>query len=383
MRRRLRICYLAPGTSVHTQRWLRAMAERGHEIHLITHPVGPHLEASVYDPYARMGLLTRVPKVRALFAEWLTRRYVVRLSPDIVHIHFLAPHGSVLRLVRRFDPVVVSVWGNDLIWDSEHPEPRSRRRTKARILAHARAITAASRYLAARTEEVVGGSQPVTVVPFGVDCERFRPFGARSVHGVPVVGYVKHYLPKYGPDVLLRAAALLARSGQPFRLEMYGTHDPAPYRNLARALGLEARTRLEGAVEHEQVPEILNGFDVFAMPSVYQSETFGVAALEASACGVPVVASRVGGVPETVRDQETGFLVPPADPEALAGALARLLRDPLLRKNLGEAARQFVVRTYRWQDCVTRMEEMYFALTEKPTPHPPFRENGRHGIVAP
>lgn len=367
MPRRLKICFLAPGTNVHTLRWVRSIAERGHETLLVSHPCPANLQLPTYDPYERMGLLARMPKVRALVAEAMIRRRLTAFAPDLTHLHYLTPHVSTLRLVRRFSPAVISVWGSDLIYDSPILEPRRRRALKTHLLRSARALTATSRFLAEQVQRFLGSNAAeVRVIPFGVDCERFCPVPEPEPRPVLVIGYLKHYLPKYGPDVLLRAAALLVGSGLRFRLEMYGTHDPSPYRRLVRELGLEAVSHVEGAVPHDQVPGILRRFDVFAMPSRY--EAFGVAALEASACALPVVASRVGGVPEVVLDGATGLLVPPSDPEALAAALARLLRDPALSRKLGDAGRRLALASYRWEECVTRMEELYFEVTAPGVP---------------
>jgi starch synthase len=112
-----------------------------------------------------------------------------------------------------------------------------------------------------------------------------------------------------------------------------------------------------GVVPHERMPAFMWGLDVFVNPS--RAESFGVAALEAAASGVPVVASHVGGLPEVVADGETGLLVPPEDPAALAAALAGLIRDPSRRRALGRSARERAVALYDWQACARRMEQLY------------------------
>jgi glycosyltransferase involved in cell wall biosynthesis len=344
---------------VHTQRWVNAMVDRGHDVLLISHEDPRSVRSLFYNPYREMGLMCRIPKLRALVAEKLILRAVARFSPHLVHMHSLISSRSGWNLLRRLNPVLVSVWGADVVWDGQDPEPRSQQLHRVKILAHARQITATSRFLARQTERILGGDRHVTVVPFGVDCEAFAPAPHPTAGAVPVIGFLKHFLPKYGPDVLLRAASLLAAQGVQFRLEMYGTHKVGPYLELASRLGLRENVRVEGPVPHEKVPEVLRGFDIYAMPSIYESETFGVSALEASACGVPVVASRVGGVPETVLDGLTGILVPPSDPAALAAALRNMLESPERRLRMGEAGRRFVLETYRWEWCVAQMEKIY------------------------
>ncbi len=101
----------------------------------------------------------------------------------------------------------------------------------------------------------------------------------------------------------------------------------------------------------------MRGFDVFAMPS--HEEGWGVAAAEASATGIPVVATRFGGIPEIVVDGQTGLLVPPSDPSALAAAIRRLAGDRDLRLALGQAGRARVESLFSWQRCVDLMESLY------------------------
>lgn len=356
---KLRICFLAPASNVHTVRWVSAIAERGHDVLLISDEPSRGLPVRTFNPYDDMGLLALVPKVRAYAAQRSILRRIRQFAPDVVHLHWLHATLGTVHITRRLENLIVSVWGKDLIWDGDTTEPWMRVHYRKLILARALQVTATSRFLADRTRPFLAPGVALSIVPFGVDCDKFRPVPPGSPRSVPVIGYLKHYSPKYGPDVLLRAAALLAAQSIAFRVEMYGTKDPEPYRAMARELGIQERVSVSGAVEHGRVAEVLNRFDVYAMPSIYDSETFGVAALEASACGVPVVATQVGGVPEVITDGVTGVLVRPNDAEQLAEALARLLGDASLRATMGAEGRALVLRSYRWDRCVDQMEDLY------------------------
>jgi glycosyltransferase involved in cell wall biosynthesis len=111
------------------------------------------------------------------------------------------------------------------------------------------------------------------------------------------------------------------------------------------------------------MPAFMWALDLFVNPS--RAESFGVAALEAAASGLPVVASRVGGLPEIVAEGETGLLVPPEDPAALAEALSGLIRSPERRRELGQAARARAVERYDWQRCARAMERLYEATVRR------------------
>ncbi|MDR3551939.1 MAG: glycosyltransferase family 4 protein, partial [Clostridia bacterium] len=112
---------------------------------------------------------------------------------------------------------------------------------------------------------------------------------------------------------------------------------------------------------HGEVPAILRGFDLFCAPSICDSESFGVAAVEAMACGVPVVVSNADGFREVVVDGKTGFIVPKRDFATLANKMFLLARDPALRRAMGDEGRLHVLANYRWADNVLMMED---ALTE-------------------
>ena len=128
---------------------------------------------------------------------------------------------------------------------------------------------------------------------------------------------------------------------------------------LSHQLGIATRTEFIGAVAHADVPRWLNCMDIYAAPSRLDSESFGVAAIEACACALPVVVSDVDGLSEVVLDGETGIVVPRNDVPALQAALTRLVLDPALRQRLGREGRAHVAREYEWGRCVDWMEQCY------------------------
>jgi glycosyltransferase involved in cell wall biosynthesis len=183
-----------------------------------------------------------------------------------------------------------------------------------------------------------------------------------------VLLYVGAVVPEKGLLHLLRALALV-RPAHPCRLAVAGgaalwptTDDPYPdemdaYTQAVRAAGKDLPVTWLGVVPQDQMPAVYALADVFICPSVWE-EPFGTVNVEAMAAGAPVVASRVGGVPEAVAEGETGLLVPPADEEALAGALATLVDDPDRRRRMGAAGR---VRAgaFTWERAAERLDTLY------------------------
>jgi glycosyltransferase involved in cell wall biosynthesis len=218
----------------------------------------------------------------------------------------------------------------------------------------------------------------VAVVHNGVD---LRPFVAaraadreaeRRRRGIGpdevVLLYVGAVVPEKGLLHLLRALALV-RPAHPCRLAVAGgaalwptADDPYPdetdvYTRAVRAAGKDLPVTWLGVVPQDEMPAVYALADVFICPSVWD-EPFGTVNVEAMAAGTPVVASRVGGVPEAVAEDETGLLVPPADAEALAGALATLIGDPARRRRMGEAAR-LRAEAFTWERAAERLDTLY------------------------
>jgi glycosyltransferase involved in cell wall biosynthesis len=191
------------------------------------------------------------------------------------------------------------------------------------------------------------------VVPNGVDLRHFSP-SLRPREGPPMVLFVGRLDDQKGIDVLLEAWRRLQGRAE-LRLVGAGWKE-GEYRGLARRLGLSG-VIFEGHVPRDRLPELLAQAQLLVLPSRY--ENLPLSLLEAMSCALPVVATRVGGIPELVAHGETGLLVPPDDPDALAAALGRLVDDAPLARRLGDAARRTVESTYSWEAVGTRLAALY------------------------
>lgn len=348
----MRVVYLGAGTSIHTIRWVRAIALRGHEVHFVTqHPLR--------EPLPEAASVTRLRvegPLGYLLNASMVRRIVRRLRPDVVHVDYATGYGTLSRLSRHSVPAVLTVLGSDV--HDFALRGRWHRALVAGNLRSAQAITSASRTMAAAVLDLVPRAR-VVVVPFGVDTAIFRPPASDARTG-NVVGTVKGLHPVYGIDILLRAFALLVQEpgAPPARLVIAGDGIArADLEGLAEQLGIRAHATFLGDVPHGDVPALLGTLSVYVALS--RRESFGVAVAEASACGVPVVVSRVGGLPEVVQDGTTGLVVPPEDPESAAVALRALLADPSRARAMGRAGRDFVRNAFEWDSCVDRMIAVY------------------------
>jgi glycosyltransferase involved in cell wall biosynthesis len=349
----VRIAFLADAPYVHTRRWIQYFVAAGYDCQVVTFRPAEIAGASVHyvsgaEPLGKARYLINARKVRGLLRE---------LRPDLVHAMHLTSYGF-LGALANVKPLIVSVWGTDVL-EAPNLTPFHRWLTRY-ALQRADLITATGLHLATETTRYTPPQMPVTVVPYGVDLGVFSPAETpRADDGRVVIGTVARLSPEKGLPYLLDAFATLRRRlGRRVVLRVAGD---GPERSRLEAqivrLGLSGAVKMFGWVEHEALPAFLRGLDVFAVPSTW--EGFGVAAAEASACGLPIVSTDVHGLPDVVRHNVTGLLVPSKDANALAAALESLIDDPERRSNLGDAGRAYVAEHYDWNANAAQMETIY------------------------
>jgi glycosyltransferase involved in cell wall biosynthesis len=238
--------------------------------------------------------------------------------------------------------------------------PPERRAVELRILKEADLILATC---PAEVEDLLGlyGAQPsrLALVPCGVNVRTFRPVDRKEARAnldlpnKPTIAYVGRLVPRKGVDTLIEAFSFLPRYLD-VRLVIVGGEPGVEVSSEVRRLSalaerLEVRKKVTftGSRPQEELRRYYSAADVAVTVPHY--EPFGMTPLEAMACATPVIGSRVGGIKTSVADGETGYLVPPRDPEALAGRLLRLLSDEDLRDQMGRAARHRIKEHYAWE----------------------------------
>ena len=357
----------AGGQNVHVAALSAALSRQGHHVSVYTRRDDPDLPERIdtSDGYRVIhvpaGPAEPVPKDELLqymgdFAQFLDRDWSMD-RPDVVHAHFwmsgvasqLAARHLNLPAVQTFHALGVVKRRHQGAQDTSPPE---------RLKLEAMVARCATWVAATCTDEVfelmrLGRSRSRTsVVPCGVDLKLFKPDGPMAPRGSHYrIVSVGRFVARKGFDLAVRALpgipnAELVIVGGPPPSELENDPEAVRLRQLARELGVSDRVKLCGSVARADMPAVLRSADVVACTPWY--EPFGIVPLEAMACGIPVVASAVGGMLDTVVHDVTGRLVPPKRPDLLADAVAGLLRDEFLRKSLGAAGRDRARSRYSW-----------------------------------
>lgn len=356
------ICYLADAGSIHTQKWVRYFSDKGNEIHIIS--FRDARIAGVQVHYIKsLGTISISPTASLIskigYLLWIgkIRRLITKIHPDILHAHWATSYG-LLAAISRFHPFILSTWGNDIIISPQ--KYWIMRKFLEYTLKKADIVTATSKMLANATREFIYDGKPVHTIPFGVDIDLFSPSKEKSSKSKICIGIVKALEDKYGIEYLIRAFKIVVEGGYESNLLIVGEGSlRKKLEELTESLALTDSVRFIGKVDNNTVVEYLNMIDIFIVPSISSSETFGVAAIEASSCSIPVIASNIGGLPEVVIDGKTGYLVPPGDAESIAEKIIKLIEEPSLRQRLGKGGRKFVVDNYEWESCASKMEGIY------------------------
>ena len=298
-----------------------------------------------------------------------------RARYDVVHSHYWLSAAAGRRLARSWDVPHVAMFHTlaDVKLGAGYSEYEPDARVQAeRTLVHDvdRVVVATEHELHLLGELYGVPARRVAVIPPGVDRERFRPrdrAAARSELGIDGAAHIllaagRIERPK-GLDVLIQALGeMTLRDGVQLLIIGGDERSQAEVARLTRVAedaGVSDLVRFVGSVTHEQIGTYYNAADVVVMPSRYES--FGLVAAEAMASGVPVVASRVGGLASTVADGRTGYLIPWRDPDLFAEKLDLLLDDEALRERLGASAAE-AMRVYDWRSVAAQLVDLYTHL---------------------
>jgi N-acetyl-alpha-D-glucosaminyl L-malate synthase BshA len=366
------VCYPTPGGSgvVATELGM-SLAARGHEVHFITsgHPSRlREFEQGIYLHKVETGNYPLFQQYTpySLSLAVKIREVAVQYNLDLVHVHYAIPHAASAFLAREMLkpgrlPTMTTLHGTDITLVGMMPSFYEITRFSISV---SDAITTVSEFLKKETETEFSIDKPIEVIHNFVDGEEFQPRIDPSI---------RERLAPNGERILMHVSNFRKVKNLPAVVDVFcGVCDEIPSRLVLIGDGPELemveRTAAERGItdrivflgDQEYIAGLLPVADVFLLPS--EHESFGLAALEAMACGVPVVGSRIGGLPEVIVDGETGFLCGPHDIGCMREVVLGLLRDEERRLQIGARARERALREFSRDRIVDQYLEAYLRL---------------------
>jgi len=343
------------------------LAARGHEVHFISYAMPVRITEAAgrihFHEVEMMNypLFDHPPYTLALATAMAN--VAVTESLDLLHVHYAIPHSVSAYLARamlkpRRLPFVTTLHGTDITLVGLD---RSYLPITRFSIEESDGVTAISEYLRDVTRREFDITRSVEVIPNFVNCDVFRPADGASCRaqfapqGEKILVHLSNFRPvKRVPDVVETFA--LVRKEIPAKLLMIGD---GPDRTVAEWMVREKKLTADVIFlgKQNQVHELLNCADVLLLPS--DMESFGLAALEGMASGVPAICSRVGGVPEVIRDGVEGFLVEPRDVSTMAARVLEILSKPERQAEMSRAARQRALRQFCSKSIIPLYEDLY------------------------
>ncbi len=342
------------GTEIATYYLAQHLTRRGHEVHVIT-----SLDEGLPEEICENGIhIRRLPRIRVrfvgVFAFWAAIIRTIRMvNPDIVHAQSL--YIAIPALVsKRFLKIPYLVWGRG---SDVYLPNRFTKLTAKTILKNADSVLALTKEMK-RVMQVIYDRE-IAVVPNGIDLNEYTArLPAREVEGCKKrILFVGRLHPVKGVQYLLQAMKIVHEEMPEARLILVGDGEERDIlESLTDNLGIRGCVEFVGKVPHEMIPDYMYHADVFVLPSL--SESFGIVNLEAMACGLPIVATRVGGLPDVIEDGVNGYLVGTREPREIAERLLMVMQNDEMQEEISTNNRE-KAKLFTWENVAIKVEMEY------------------------
>lgn len=357
-----KICYLADASNPHVKKWCDFFLNKGYDIEVISLNGGSIPGVKVHNFQTKVnevrnkGLLSKFSYLKHLKE---IKKLVRHIKPDFLHAQYASSYGFLGALIG-YKPYILSVWGTDI-----YDFPRNGIIQKLIIKYNfKKADYIFSNSVDMAREANIYTNKKVQITYFGVDTNRFRPLKNVKEESYFTFGIIKSLEKKYGIKYLIEAYDKLyvkydgIYNGKNLRLLIGGSgQEESTLKSQAQAAQSGSSINFLGRVRPDIIVETYNLCDICVFPSLI--EGFGVSAIESQACQVPVVITRVGGHPESVEEGKSGLIVESKSSEKLLEAMEKLMLDDALRIKMGSNARDFVERTYKFENNFSDISRLY------------------------
>jgi glycosyltransferase involved in cell wall biosynthesis len=361
----MKIALLADINSSHTLKWAKSLDDNSISVCIIGMSANNLEQYKQYPNITifNLGLLnSSIKKETGFFSKlhylkliFKVKNILKEIKPDILHAHYASSYGLIGALTN-FKPYIISVWGSDVF---EFPKKSVIHKIILKYnLAKADKILSTSKIMGEETKKYT--SKQIEITPFGIDTNIFYKQNKEKIftQNEIVIGTVKSLEIVYGINFLLQAFKIVYEKHKNIKLLIVGGGSQEfELKELTKKMEIDEVTIFVGKIDFLDVPKYQNMIDIAVFASI--SESFGVSVLEAAACENPVIVSNVGGLPEIVDNNITGFIVQSKNIKEIATAIEALINNPKLAQKMGENGRKKVLSDYNWHNNLMQMINIY------------------------
>lgn len=348
----MKICFLAGANSVHSYKWVKYFAEKGHEVHWISF-------AENSQPEIKEAKFYQIKKTFPLnFFE--LRKVIRKIKPEIFHAHYAGVNGFLAALTG-FKPFVLTAWGSDVLLAGKS---FLKRFFVKYALKKADLITCDAEHMKEAIEKMGVKKTKIKIIYFGVDVENFFPVQASQGQRGKIIS-LRSLEPVYDIETLIRAVPLVLKEIPQAKVVIAGKgSEEDKLKKLAQVLGVEKSVEFVGLISQSSLPNILRESSVYVSTSLSDA---GIASstAEAMACGLPVIITDFGDNKKWVKNGESGFLMPLKDYKFLAERIIYLLKNPYEMLRLGNNARKVIKEENNYYKEMEKMEKLYKSFKNK------------------
>lgn len=361
----MKICYIAEGSSIHTQKWMKYFAGRGHELHLISRKPFEAIDSKGLNSYwltsARYPVLLRYP-----YDTLRVRRLIKEIKPDMLHVHYAVGYG-LLGALSGFHPFILSVWGSDILVAPK--QSKIYRGTVKLAIGRADVIHCDADHIIAPLIKLGAKPEKIKLIYFGVDTQKFKPADRNKklqeelgIVNSPTVISIRSLEPIYDIETLISSIPMVLKEIPEAKfLIVGGGSQEAKLKEQGESLGISQSVKFTGRISNDELPEYLNSVDIYVSTSLSDAGLASSTA-EAMACGLPVIITDFGDNKKWVEDGTNGFLIPLKNSQVLASKIIQLIRNKEVRDKFGQINRQIIEERNDWQKEMRKIEELYESL---------------------
>ena len=362
----MKICFLAGANSVHSVRWIKYFAEKGHEVHWIS--LTPCVECEIKNiklyltPHPIGGWKLRIiPVFHLLFNIFWVRKLVKKIKPDILHSHYVGVNGLVGALTG-FHPFILTAWGSDILIGGKLFIKKSLIKF---TLDRADLTTCDGENIENSLSNFGINSEKIKTIYFGIDIEKFN-LGPENeeikiklkIANSPVVLNLRNLEPIYDVETLINAVPLVIKEIPEAKFIIAGKgSQKGKLKKMAEDLKCLENVRFIGWISHDELPKYLKTADIYVSTSL--SDSTSVSLLEAMSCGLTPIVTEIGENKKILNNGEYGLLIPIKNSNILAQKIIYLLKNDEVRNKIGRQGREIVEKKYNYYKEMNKMENIY------------------------